>query len=152
MNRSEREITERTEIDQIIHGCEVCHLGFAVSDEPYVVPVSYGYDCEYLYIHTAAEGKKIDCIAANPRVCFSMERNIRLVASDSGPCKWTFKYESVIGFGKLEELTDPKDKNIGLSEIVRHYSGNGWTFEPHELVSTRIWRLSIDTITGKRSE
>ncbi len=152
MKRSEREITDRTDIDRIIDGCEVCHIAFAVNDDAYVVPVSYGYDGEYLYIHTAAAGKKIDCITANPRVCFVMERNVRLVAGESGPCKWTFKYESVIGYGKIEELIDLNDKNMGLSEIVRHYCGQRWTFEPHELGSARIWRLSIDTVAGKRSE
>lgn len=152
MKRADREITDRGEIDRLIEGCQVCHLAFAVDSEPYVVPVSFGYDGAYLYIHTAKEGKKIDCVATNPRVCFSMERNVRLVIDDSSPCKWTFKYESVIGYGRIEELTEGDDKNEGLSQIAKHYSGRGWQFEQHELQSARIWRISIESISGKRAD
>lgn len=151
MKRSEKEITDRNEIDDVIHGCEVCHLSFAVNNDPYVVPVSYGYDGKCLYLHTAMDGKKLDCAAANPKVCFAMERNVRLVVDEASPCKWTFTYESVIGYGRMEELTELDDKNYGLSEVVRHYSGKGWDFEPHELDSTRIWIISVDSLTGKRS-
>jgi nitroimidazol reductase NimA-like FMN-containing flavoprotein (pyridoxamine 5'-phosphate oxidase superfamily) len=151
MKRTDREITDRGEIDDIMNACEVCHLAFAVDGDPYLVPLSFGYDGNCLYFHTAEEGKKIDCIAANPRVCFEMERNVRLVSDDSGPCKWTFKFESVIGYGRIEELTDTNDMNHGLSEIVRHYSGKDWKFEPHELASARIWRISVASVSGKRS-
>ncbi len=151
MKRSEKEIADRAQIDEIIHDCEVCHLAFAANNEPYVVPVSYGYDGKHLYIHTAKEGKKIDCIGVNPRVCFTMERNVRLVVDNSNPCKWTFSYESVVGYGEIEELTDPDAKNVGLSEIVKHYSGREWIFKPHELSATRIWRISVNSVTGKRS-
>ena len=44
MRRSDREITGRSRIDEIIRGCEVCHLGKADGGEPSVVPVSFGYD------------------------------------------------------------------------------------------------------------
>ena len=151
MKRTDREINGRSEIDRIIAGCEVCHLAFAVDNEPYVVPLSFGYDGAYLYIHTAKEGKKIDCIGANPRVCFSMERNVQLVIDDSSPCQWTFKYESVIGYGRIEELTEEGEKNDGLSQIAKHYSGRGWKFERHELESARIWRISVESVSGKRT-
>jgi len=151
MKRSEREITDRAQIDEIIHGCAVCHLAFAAGNEPYAIPVSYGYDGEYLYIHTATSGKKIDLIGINPKVCFTVERNVKLVADSSTPCKWTFSYESVIGYGKVEEVTDADAKAAGLNEIVKHYSGREWEFEPHELTSARIWRISVESVTGKRS-
>lgn len=151
MKHPEKEIRDRGEIDEIIRGCEVCHLAFALENEPYLVPVSFGYDGRYLYIHTAKEGKKIDIAAVNPRICFEMERKVSLVLGESSPCKWTFTYESVIGYGEIEELTQRDDKNHGLSEVVRHYSGKGWDFAPHELDSTRIWRISVDSVTGKRS-
>ena len=44
MRRSEREITNRTEIDAIIRSCQVCRVGLADGIEPYIVPMSFGYD------------------------------------------------------------------------------------------------------------
>jgi hypothetical protein len=52
MRRSDREITHRERIDEIIRGCEVCHLGMADRDQPYVVPVSFGYDGQDVYFHS----------------------------------------------------------------------------------------------------
>ena len=65
MRRRDREITSRQEIDAIIRAAEVCRLAFADRDEPYVVPVSFGYDGEALFIHTAKTGRKLEFIEAN---------------------------------------------------------------------------------------
>jgi nitroimidazol reductase NimA-like FMN-containing flavoprotein (pyridoxamine 5'-phosphate oxidase superfamily) len=152
MRKSEREITSRAEIDAIIRGSEVCRLAFAVSDEPYIVPVSFGYDGHSLYFHTADTGRKIDCIAANNRACFEMERNVRLVKDPLKPCKWSFSYESVIGFGEVCELQSPAEKARGLNHIMEHYSGREWDFDSFAMKGTRVWRISISSVTGKRAE
>ena len=152
MRRKDKEISNRSEIDEVIRGCRVCHLAFAVEGDPYVVPISFGYDGAALYFHTAREGKKIDCIEANPRTCFELERNVSLVASESDPCKWTFLFESVIGYGAVKELLVPEDKARGLNQIMLHYSGRQWQFNPSVLANTRVWCLVVETVTGKRSQ
>ena len=72
MIRAEKEIKDCSEIDGVIRECRVCRVAFARDGEPYLVPLSFGYDGEALYFHTAPKGKKIDCIDANPRVCFEL--------------------------------------------------------------------------------
>ena len=152
MRRSDKQITTRAGIDAVIRAAEVCRLAFAVDNEPYIVPVSFGYDGRSLYFHTAEMGKKIDCIAANNRVCFEMERNVRLVSQPEKACRWTFDYESVVGLGTVEELTSPEDKAAGLNHIMIHYSGRSWEFDPAAAQSTRVWKISIDSVSGKRAE
>lgn len=152
MRRSDREITDRTEIDEIVAGSEVCHLAMAVGGEPYVVPISFGYDGEAVYLHTAKRGKKLGFFAANPRVCVQFERRIRLVRSETDACDWTQEYESVIGYGFVEELLDPAAKAHGLNQIMRHYSGSEWTFTSPVFENTRVWRVALDELTGKRSK
>ena len=151
MLKSDREVTDRSQIDQIIRGSQVCHLGFAVQGEPYVLPMSFGYDGEALYFHTAREGTKIDLISANPRICFELERDVTLVTSPDDPCGWTFHYESVVGYGTISELTSPERKAHALNQIMRQYSGHDWALTPAHLEPARIWRLSIESVTGKRS-
>ena len=151
MRRADREITSRERIDEIIRGCEVCHLGMADGDQPYVVPVSFGYDGQSVYFHSARDGRKIDVIAANPRVCVQFERRVVLVTSETEACEWSFAFESAIGFGVVEELRDPEAKAIGLNQIMQHYSGLQWEFEPSTLARTRVWRVSIEELTGKQS-
>jgi nitroimidazol reductase NimA-like FMN-containing flavoprotein (pyridoxamine 5'-phosphate oxidase superfamily) len=151
MRRTDREITSRERIDEIIQGCEVCHLGMADGDQPYVVPVSFGYDGQSVYFHSAGEGKKIDVITANPRVCVQFERRVVLMPSGTEACEWSFAFESAIGFGVVEELRDPAAKQVGLNQIMQHYSGREWEFDASTLARTRVWRVSIGELTGKWS-
>jgi nitroimidazol reductase NimA-like FMN-containing flavoprotein (pyridoxamine 5'-phosphate oxidase superfamily) len=151
MRRRDRDIRTRHEIDAVIRAATVCHLGFSVDDEPYVVPISFGYDGEALYFHTAKTGKKIECIERNNRVCFQLETNVRLRAHDTEACEWTFAFESVIGCGALTELTTPADKLHGLNRIMEHYSGREWEMSDRALATTRVWQLAVESVTGKRS-
>jgi nitroimidazol reductase NimA-like FMN-containing flavoprotein (pyridoxamine 5'-phosphate oxidase superfamily) len=151
VRRRDREIPTRHEIDAVIRAATVCHLGFAVNNEPYVVPISFGYDGEALYIHTARTGKKINCIERNNRVCFELEANVRLQADENDACSWTFTFESVIGYGTVAELTTPEAKAHGLNRIMEHYSGREWEMSVEALATTRVWRIAVEEITGKRS-
>ena len=152
MRRSDKEITDLDTIHGIVRGCEVCRLGLAVDGEPYVVPISFGFDGEAVYFHTAKNGRKIDMMTANPRACVQFERNVELVTNDDDACAWTFSYESVIGFGSVTELVRDKDKIHGLNRIMQHYSGRNWSFPEQPMSSTRVWRVDLDILTGKRSE
>ena len=152
MRRTDKEIADRSDIDDIIRGCQICHLGFALDGEPYVVPVSFGYDGVAVYFHTAREGKKIDFISSNARVCFQFERDVNLIANESDACKFTFSFESVIGYGDVVELVDPEEKASGLNQVMLHYSGREWQFNSSVAVNTRVWRLPVEMVTGKRSQ
>ena len=152
MRRSDKEIIDLDTIHGIVRGCQVCRLGLAVDGEPYVVPISFGFDGEAVYFHTANHGRKIDMMAANPRACVQFERNVELVTDDDDACAWTFSYESVIGFGAVTELVRDKDKINGLNRIMQHYSGRNWSFPEQPMSSTRVWRVDLDILTGKRSE
>ena len=152
MRRTDKEITDLATIHGIVRDCQVCRVGLAVDDEPYVVPVSFGFDGESVYVHTALHGRKIDMMTANPRACVQFERGVELVTSPDDACSWTFRYESVIGFGSVIELVDEPAKGRGLNQIMKHYSGRDWTFDDRALASTRVWRIDLDELTGKTSE
>jgi len=152
MRRSDREITDLATIHSIVRGCLICRLGLAVDGEPYVVPVSFGFDGEAVYFHTAATGKKIEMMAANPRVCVQFERNVELVRDEQDACAWTFHYESVIGFGTVSELVGEREKRHGLNQVMRHYSHREWSFTGPAMLAVRVWRVALDILTGKRSE
>lgn len=151
MRRHDKEIASREEIDAIIESANVCRIAFARGNEPYVVPVSFGYDGEALYIHTAKTGRKLDFIAANNRVCFELEDNVALQVDDRDACKWTFVFESVIGYGAITELETAEGKARGLNQIMLHYSGREWEIDEAATATTRVWRIDIESVTGKQS-
>jgi nitroimidazol reductase NimA-like FMN-containing flavoprotein (pyridoxamine 5'-phosphate oxidase superfamily) len=156
MRRKEREITNRAEIDEILAKAKTVRIAFAVGNEPYVVPLSHGYDAGAgaLYVHTAQEGRKIDCIEANPRVCFEVEGSASVKEGDERGCSWSIHYESVIGYGTLREIVDEAERDRALRRIMRQQSGRdaGWTFAPKVLDRTRVWALDVESLSGKHSE
>ncbi len=152
MRRTDKEITDQALISQVIQKSQVCRLGLARDNTPYVLPVSFGYDGAAVYFHTAKEGRKIEFLTANNRACFEFEHDVRIVTNDSNPCRWTFSFQSVIGYGVVRELIDPAEKISGLNQIMHHYSGRDWTFTAESLDTIRVWRIAIESLTGKQSK
>jgi uncharacterized protein len=150
MRRTDREIQDRESIDQIIGAAGVCRLGLSMNNQPYVVPVSFGYDGKAIYFHSAAEGMKIDYMTANARVCFELEQDVRIVRNEALACKWGQLYSSVIGFGTVREITDAPGRQAAMNQVMRHYSGKDWEFDPEIFARVRLWRISIERLTGKR--
>mgnify|MGYP001823342182 FL=1 len=152
MRRKDREILDRELISAIIRDCQVCRLGLARNNVPYIVPVSFGFDGQAIYFHTAREGKKIDYIQANSAVCFEFERGVQLVRDDASPCNWSFHYQSVVGQGHIYELETVGDKTHALNRVMAQYSGREWEFGPDRLDTIRVWKIEIEAITGKQSQ
>jgi len=155
MRKREREIADLAEIHAILAAARIVRLAFAVENEPYIVPLSHGFDEEkrLLYFHTATEGRKIDCIQANPYVCFEVEGRVSLKEAGERGCAWGLEYESVIGYGTVREVLDEVERDCALRTIMRQQSGRDvdWTFAPKVLALTRVWTLQIESMTGKRS-
>lgn len=109
MRRTERVITQRTEIDALLNQGSLCHLGLVEDGTPYVVPVTYGYDGRSIFFHSALAGRKMDILRTNPRICFEITPTWSLVPGKRG-CDWTASYESVIGWGQASLVDDPEKK------------------------------------------
>ena len=152
MRRLDKQVIDPDEIDQIIRSCQVCRLALALDNEPYLVPVNFGYDGQAIYLHTAATGRKIEFFEENPRVCFGFESDHQLLDDPQTACRWTMNYSSVIGYGTIRELVSEEEKRFGLNQIMRHYSGRGdWNFGERDLAPTRLWRIDIESVSGKKS-
>jgi uncharacterized protein len=150
MRRTDKEIIDRSEIEAIIREAPVCRIGFSDQDQPYVVPVCFGYREGYLFFHSAPEGMKIEMLRKNPRVCCEMDIPGRL--NGTGPtCNRGIRYRSVIGFGIAEFLVDPEEKRAGLACIVAHYSNDPAVFPEKRVNPVSVIRVRIISLTGKKS-
>lgn len=113
MRRSDREITDKAEIIEIIEKCDVCRLALSDNNVPYVVPMNYGYEYTEgkltLYFHGAKEGKKLEVINNNPLACFEMDCSHKLMEADEA-CDYTMEYESVIGNGIISLCSEKNEK------------------------------------------
>ena len=150
MRKSEKEITSRAEIEEIISKSIVCRIALSENDTPYILPVCFGCEGDTLYFHSARRGRKLDILRRNNRVCFEMDIDIDLIRGDKA-CSWGMKYRSVIGFGTASILEDPAEKRKGLDAIMRHYSGPAGNYSEKELNRTTVVKVQINSLTGKKS-
>lgn len=113
MRRAERAVTDREKILQILDACHCCRVGFSDPDGAYIVPLSFAFvpgTPDRFYFHGAKEGRKAALIAARPKVGFELDCSYALVGGTSG-CSYSCRYQSVIGTGRIGEVTDMEEKN-----------------------------------------
>jgi uncharacterized protein len=151
MRKSEREIKDKAEIESIISRAEVCRLALAEGDIPYIIPMNFGYQDNCLYFHCATEGKKLDIIRQNNEVCFEMDTDGQLVTPEERTCSWSYKYRSVIGFGKAAIIENVHEKSTALNIITQHYGGKPHEFSAKETEKMLIIKVEISSITGKKA-
>ena len=148
MRRKDRQITDRKAIDDIIRRSHVCRLGMCDDGQPYVVPLNFGYDGHSLYFHGATEGRKIDVLKRNNRVCFEFDTPEEVIPADQA-CRWSTKYESVIGFGTARIVEDLETKRQALGWIMRQHSREDWIFPEKNVNAILVIRVDIEQVTGK---
>jgi len=151
MRRKDREITDAHEIADIMRRCEVLYLAMNDAEVPYMLPVNFGMepDGSALYIHGAMEGQKYQVIAKDARASFTMVCTNGL-EFDEAAKECSMCYESVIGRGVLEEVTDLSEKLRALDLLIRHYRPEGFDFNPQMANVTKVLRLSVQERTAKR--
>jgi len=141
-------------MNEILRNAKVARLAMADGDAPYIVPMNFGVEfAEFptLYFHCAKEGRKLDILAKNPRVCVCVDGGHRLI-EDKEACKFSFAYESVIGDGVAEIVSDRERKVHALDLIMRHQAGiAGFAFSPESVDAVCVIEVRVTGMTGKRS-
>ncbi|MDE5422085.1 pyridoxamine 5'-phosphate oxidase family protein [Ancylomarina sp. DW003] len=150
MRRKERNIEDQTIIQDILNTSHICRIGLSDTDYPYILPLNYGHEDNVLYFHCAPEGRKIDLIKKNNKVCFEIESDYRLV-TDEVSCKWTSEYRSLIGIGEIEIIHSPEEKVKGLDIIMQQHGKTDNQYPTKVLSKLLVLKLSIKELSGKQS-
>ncbi len=153
MRRHDREITDLDAIIEVMKKCDVCRL--ALNDAggyPYILPLNFGMTADdgkiELYFHGANEGTKYGLIAKDNRASFEMDCAHRLVL-DEETKNCTMEYESVIGQGTIEILSD-EQKPDALKILMSHYRAEDFKFNKAIMPQTTVFKLTVSSVTGKR--
>lgn len=152
MTRRERQVTDINEIIKILDKSKVVHLGMVDGDEPYVVPMNYGYTMEdgklTLYLHGANRGRKLDLIRANPKVFFEMCCDIVPFEGEVA-CKYGITYASVMGRGIAEIVEDVEEKKFALSALMKTQTGKDFEFEDKMTSIVSVIKINTVEYTAK---
>lgn len=151
MRKAKQEINKREELVEILKAALICRVAMMDGERPYILPFNYGYSEGCLFIHSAPEGKKIELLKQNPEVCFEVEDKMEITTGEKA-CDWSTRYRSVVGYGKVEILSDDADKQHGLEVIMTSHGAPELTeFNPGNMKRMVILKLTIHSMTGKQS-
>jgi len=150
VSHSERQIHDKEAIEAILRRATVCRIALCDGDTPYIVPVHFGYENGRLYFHSATEGRKLDILARNNRVCFEVDVDVELIPADA-PCAWSSRYRSVVGFGRAFVVRDAEEKARALNLIVTQCGGTPGAYSAEALDEVAVVRVEVDRMTGKQA-
>ena len=152
MTKRERQITDEYQIRAILDTAKVLHLGLCVDNEPYVVPMNYGYVMEgeklTLYLHSAVRGKKLDMMKANSRVFFELDCDWVPFESEK-PCQYGLAYSSVMGRGKAALVEDVEEKMAAMTALMKTQTGKDFTFNERLVSIVAVVRIDVAEYTAK---
>ena len=152
LTKREARVTDPAQIAHILDTAKVLHLGLAVNDEPYVVPLNYGCTMEdgrlTLYLHGANRGKKLDMIRANPNVFFEMDCD-RAPFEGKVPCQYGMVYSSVMGRGTAHIVEDVEEKMKAMSILMQTQTGKDFTFNDRLVSIVAVIRIDVSEYTAK---
>lgn len=151
MRRADRQVTDSAEIAGIMSRCQVLRLAINTETVPYILPVNFGMEPDgmTLYIHGAMTGTKYEYLARDNRVSFELDCSHELELNEQER-ECSMNYESVIGWGIAEELTEEAEKRHALKRLMAQYRTEDFPFNEGPLPRTRIFRIRVLERTAKR--
>jgi hypothetical protein len=151
MRRADKEIISKKEIEWVLQEADVLRIALSEDNRPYLVPMNFAYHDNCIYLHSASEGRKIDILKKNNRVCFEVDIHTQIV-EDNKPCHWGMRYWSGIGFGRAHFIDEVNDKKDAFDIIMKKYSSkSSFEYSEEGLEGAVIIKIEIEQLTGKKS-
>jgi len=147
MRRKDRSIDNEQAIQLLMNGQYGVLSTVGENGYAYGIPLNYVYHGGSLYFHCACEGNKLDNIMFNNKVSFCVVGNTEPI-----PDKFSYRYESVVVFGRAVEVHD-KEKEDALTALIQKYSGEflekGLEYIQKDSSKTKVIKINIEHVTGK---
>lgn len=143
---------DRATVHAILDEGLVCHVGFVIHGEPFVVPATYARIGERLYLHGAVANRMLRTLAAGVPVCVTVTHLDGLVLARSA-MHHSMNYRSVMLFGIATLVTDPEEKRRALEATIEHMvpGRSAGTRAPNEqeLRATSVLVLPVEEASAK---
>jgi uncharacterized protein len=143
---------DREVVFKILDEAFVCHVGFSVDGQPYVIPTGYGREGDTLYIHGSAASRMLGELAEGVSVCVTVTLLDGLVLARSA-FHHSMNYRSVIVLGTARPVTSDDEKIVALRAITNHIIPGRWddVRKPTaaELKGTAVLALNLEEVSAK---
>ncbi len=138
-------------VNEILDAGFLCHVGFTIDDQAFVIPTLYGRSDDQLYLHGAPASRMLKTLAGGIPVCLTVTHVDGLVLARSA-FHHSINYRSVVVFGTATEVSGD-EKERGLLVISEQVLKGRWdesrTPTEKELQATSVLKLQIDSASAK---
>jgi len=152
VREADRAVYDRETVYRILDEGFLCHVGFAMDGQPFVIPTSYGRKDASLYIHGSAASRMLRHMKEGVPVCVTVTLLDGLVLARS-VFNHSMNYRSVVVLGKATLVDDPEEKLVALRALSEHILPGRWddSRQPNEreLKATSVLRLPIEEFSAK---
>jgi nitroimidazol reductase NimA-like FMN-containing flavoprotein (pyridoxamine 5'-phosphate oxidase superfamily) len=152
VREADRAVYDREAAYRILDEGFLCHVGFVVDGQPFVIPTSYGRTDDSLYIHGSAASRMLRQMKESLPVCVTVTLLDGLVLARS-IFNHSMNYRSVVVLGKATPVDDPDEKIEALRLFSEHIVPGRWADarQPNEreLRATSVLRVPIEEFSAK---
>jgi nitroimidazol reductase NimA-like FMN-containing flavoprotein (pyridoxamine 5'-phosphate oxidase superfamily) len=147
-----RGVYDRASAYEILDKGFICHVGFVVDGQPFVIPTAYGRVGDNLYVHGSAASRMLRNLDKGIPVCVTVTLLEGLVLARS-IFNHSMNYRSVVVLGTAVAVLDAKEKLEALRSLSEHILPGRWadSRQPNEreLKQTLVMRLPIEEFSAK---
>lgn len=143
---------DRETVHRILDEAMICHVGFVVNDQPYVIPTGFGRDGDTLYIHGSAASRMLGAVAEGIPVCITVTLLDGLVLARSA-FHHSMNYRSVVILGKARSVESEEEKIAALRTFTEHIVPGRWDDvrkpTPQESKATSVLAIPLEEGSAK---
>ena len=143
---------ERQQIYEILDEGFICHVGFVVNGQPFVIPTGYARVPDALIIHGSQASRMLRQLGQGIDVCVTVTLIDGLVLARSA-FHHSMNYRSVVVFGRARVIEDREEKMAALTALSEHMIPSRWdeVREPNdrELQLTAVLAIPLTEASAK---
>jgi nitroimidazol reductase NimA-like FMN-containing flavoprotein (pyridoxamine 5'-phosphate oxidase superfamily) len=148
----QRAVYDRETIYAILDEGIVCHVGFAIEGQPFVIPTMYARVGDTIYFHGSAASRMLRGASGGLSVCITVTLADGLVLARS-VFNHSMNYRSVVALGNVTLIDDPNEKLLALQSFTEKILKGRWNDarQPNEkeLKATSILKLPLTEVSAK---
>jgi nitroimidazol reductase NimA-like FMN-containing flavoprotein (pyridoxamine 5'-phosphate oxidase superfamily) len=143
---------DKEQVHAILDEGYICHVGFVVDSQPFVIPTGYARFGDQIYIHGSAASRMLRSVGEGLNVCVTVTLVDGFVLARS-VFHHSMNYRSVVVLGKARLVTDPEEKRAALRCFTNHIVAGRWeeARQPsdQELKATSVLVLPLEEVSAK---
>jgi uncharacterized protein len=147
-----RAVYDKAQVYGILDAGVICHVGFALNGQPYVIPTGYARLADEIYIHGSPASRMLRTLGEGLDCCVTVTLIDGFVLARSA-FHHSMNYRSVVILGKARFVTDPAEKMAAMRCFTNHIVPGRWeevrAASDQELKATTVLALALNEVSAK---